>query len=226
DLRECLTGDTLVVRADTGERVSMADLAALGQPVPVWALDGDLRLQRAQMERVFPSGFKPIYRLTTRSGRSIRASGNHPFLQVDGWKQLEELSPGDFIAVPRRIPEPEKPQRWDEEKLISDVYWDEIQSIEPDGEELVYDGTVPDLHNFVANDFIVHNSGALEQDADVVIFIYRDELYNENTERRNIADIIVAKHRNGPTGTVALYFKKELAQFLQAEVRTEVVDIY
>ncbi|HSJ52437.1 MAG TPA: replicative DNA helicase [Anaerolineae bacterium] len=72
----------------------------------------------------------------------------------------------------------------------------------------------------------LRESGALEQDADVVIFIYRDELYNENTERRNIADIIVAKHRNGPTGTVALYFKKELAQFLQAEVRTEVVDIY
>ena len=72
----------------------------------------------------------------------------------------------------------------------------------------------------------LRESGALEQDADVVMFIYRDELYNENTERRNIADIIVAKHRNGPTGTVALYFKKELAQFLQAEVRTEVVDIY
>ncbi|MEJ2211913.1 MAG: DnaB-like helicase C-terminal domain-containing protein [Anaerolineae bacterium] len=106
----------------------------------------------------------------------------------------------------------------------SDVYWDQVDSIEPDGEELVYDGTVPGLHNFVANDMIVHNSGALEQDADVVMFIYRDEIYNENTERKNIADIIVAKHRNGPTGTVALYFKKELAQFLEAEVRRQEID--
>ena len=106
----------------------------------------------------------------------------------------------------------------------SDVYWDEIESIEPDGEEAVYDGTVPGLHNFVANDMIVHNSGALEQDADVVIFIYRDELYNENTERKNIADILVAKHRNGPTGSVALYFKKELAQFLEAEVRRQEIN--
>jgi len=65
----------------------------------------------------------------------------------------------------------------------------------------------------------LRESGALEQDADVVIFIYRDELYNPNTERKNIADIIVAKHRNGPTGTVALYFKKELAQFREAEMR-------
>ncbi len=70
----------------------------------------------------------------------------------------------------------------------------------------------------------LRESGALEQDADVVIFIYRDELYNENTERKNIADIIVAKHRNGPTGNVALYFRKELAQFLEAEVRRQEID--
>jgi replicative DNA helicase len=71
----------------------------------------------------------------------------------------------------------------------------------------------------------LRESGALEQDADVVIFIYRDEMYNENTERQNIADIIVAKHRNGPTGTVALFFKKELAQFREAELRRTELDI-
>lgn len=72
----------------------------------------------------------------------------------------------------------------------------------------------------------LRESGALEQDADVVIFIYRDELYNENTERKNIADVIVAKHRNGPTGVVSLYFKKELAQFREAELRSKEIDIY
>jgi replicative DNA helicase len=71
----------------------------------------------------------------------------------------------------------------------------------------------------------LRESGALEQDADVVIFIYRDELYNENTERKNIADIIVAKHRHGPTGSVALYFKKELAQFREAELRLTEIDV-
>jgi replicative DNA helicase len=70
----------------------------------------------------------------------------------------------------------------------------------------------------------LRESGALEQDADVVIFIYRDEMYNEATDRPNIADIIVAKHRNGPTGTVALYFKKELAQFREAEIRRTEID--
>jgi replicative DNA helicase len=71
----------------------------------------------------------------------------------------------------------------------------------------------------------LRESGALEQDADVVIFIYRDEMYNENTERQNIADIIVAKHRNGPTGTVSLYFNRELAQFRQAELRRTEIDV-
>jgi replicative DNA helicase len=59
----------------------------------------------------------------------------------------------------------------------------------------------------------LRDSGSLEQDADIVMFIYRDELYNENTESPNIADLMIAKHRSGPTGTVQLYFNKRLTQF-------------
>ncbi|MBN2004338.1 MAG: replicative DNA helicase [Anaerolineae bacterium] len=62
----------------------------------------------------------------------------------------------------------------------------------------------------------LRESGSLEQDADIVFFIYRDELYNENTEQPNIADIMIAKHRSGPTGTVQLFFNKRLTQFLDA----------
>jgi replicative DNA helicase len=45
------------------------------------------------------------------------------------------------------------------------------------------------------------------------MFIYRDDLYNENSERPNQADILIAKHRNGPTGVISLYFRKEITQF-------------
>ncbi|MBE2235756.1 MAG: replicative DNA helicase, partial [Anaerolinea sp.] len=57
--------------------------------------------------------------------------------------------------------------------------------------------------------------------ADVVLFIYREEMYNEETEKQNIADVIVAKHRNGPTGSVSLFFRKELTQFRDLEMRRE-----
>ena len=99
----------------------------------------------------------------------------------------------------------------------SDVYWDEVVAIEPDGEADVYDLTVDDLHSFVASDMISHNS--IEQDADVVMFIYRDEMYNPDTDRPNIADIIVAKHRNGPVGQISLYFQAELTRYRDLELR-------
>lgn len=66
----------------------------------------------------------------------------------------------------------------------------------------------------------LRESGQLEADADVVMFLYRDEVYNEATEFPNQADIIVAKHRNGPIGTVSLYFEKTLTKFLNAAQRS------
>jgi len=99
----------------------------------------------------------------------------------------------------------------------SDVYWDKITSIIPNGEEEVFDLTIPQHHNFVANNIIVHNS--LEQDADIVMFIYRPDQYEEETTKQNVAEIIVAKHRNGPTGNVELIFRPNLAKFENAATR-------
>jgi len=93
----------------------------------------------------------------------------------------------------------------------SDVYWDRVVAIEPDGEDEVYDLTVEGLHNFVAEDVIVHNS--IEQDADLVIFIYRDEYYNRESERLGEADFMIAKHRNGPIGDIALTFLPKYPKF-------------
>jgi replicative DNA helicase len=94
----------------------------------------------------------------------------------------------------------------------SDVYWDEVLSIEPDGEDEVFDLTVEELHNFVAEDIVVHNS--LEQDSDLVFFVYRDEYYlGEESDQQGIAEVILAKHRNGPTGTVKLSFLRRYAKF-------------
>jgi len=96
-----------------------------------------------------------------------------------------------------------------------DVFWDEIVSIKPLKVEDVYDLTIPGTHNFLANNIIVHNS--IEQDADVVLFIYREDYYRPETSRKGIADIIVAKHRNGPVGRVELYFDERTVSFRDLE---------
>ena len=75
----------------------------------------------------------------------------------------------------------------------------------------MYDLTVDGLHNFVAEDVVAHNS--IEQDADVVAFIYRDEYYNDESDQQGLAEVIVAKHRNGPTDSIKLSFLKRYAKF-------------
>jgi len=463
DLRECLTGDTLILRRDTGERVPISQLVGKGN-IPVWSLDNHWKLIGTTMSDVWESGIKPIFKLTTRSGKFIRASANHPFRQVSGWTRLEHLAIGDFIATPRFVPEqinysqlPDEnivllahligdgcfvksqplhyakqdpdcldvvewaarifdvtPRRvvrptytsiylsanqhlthgkrnpivkwldeiglyglrshekfvpaiifglphdkialflqhlwatdgsvrWNqkrnkanvhystssfvlacdvshlllrlgiasrlrivqqrngykpsyvvnifgkddqlrfldvvgtfgkksdhvvailaglknvranpncdlvpdapahgrhgmsrerarrialtcnmaglEELANSDVYWDQIASIELDGEEMTYDATVPTEHNFIANDFIVHNSGSIEHDSDIVILMYRDMEDNSVLSTpHKVVDLIVAKHRNGPTGSLQLIFHKDRFAYHSIERRVQ-----
>lgn len=202
DLREsgCITGDTPIYLPDLGmyrpieQLVGQEGFRVLSLNTETW------QLEHCIVSNAFATGCKPVYRMTTRLGRTIRATANHKFLTMHGWERLDSLSQCDELASLAQ----------------SDVYWDEIINIEPDGEAEVYDLTVDELHNFVAGDIVVHNS--IEQDADIVMFIYRDDVYNPETERKNIADIIIAKHRNGPVGEVSLYFQASQTRFHDLEV--------
>ncbi len=385
DLREsgCLPGETRILRADTGAEVTIGELASSGErDVTVWALNDGLRYTKRTMTHAFSTGTRPVFALVTASGKTVRATGNHPFLTPSGWRALSELSAGDRVAVARHVPSPamltsgwsdsdvyaaalafpsQDPEHrvpaevfalpkeqiatylnlvwefsgqvnagegdspivaWNESRgsledlarlllrfgiqtthrvhpcggdpvlfvdgidsmrrflqeigapdkqredgtelldwvreqsadvgsvdgsvwsevestlrvhghagdscevsLLSrvesslaaggldlaatnDVAWEAVVSIRPDGVEEVFDATVLDCHNFIANGIAVHNS--IEQDADVVILLHRDR---SDPERDGEADVIVAKHRNGPTKDLVLAFQGHYSRF-------------
>jgi replicative DNA helicase len=392
DLREsgCLTADARILRADTGVETTMGELYAAGATdVPVWTLDDSLRYVQRHLTHVFPTGVKPVFRLTLASGKTVRATENHPFLAYEGWTQLGDLRTGSRVAVPRHVPAPHELKTWPEEseiallahklsgmpggsvpeavfhaskpqigafikhlwvldgavrrdrsgvggriyltsqsrrllddvsclllrfgvscrirdarngftldvlgvddqrrflqeidvygdrtaeglalldlvlagsgnasgaettalawgrvgevmaaadfgptndrqvdtqslgrvvqvldeadldlEAVNDVLWDPVVSIEPDGVEEVYDATVLGTHNFIANGIAVHNS--IEQDADMVILLHRESMYERESPREGEADLIVAKHRNGPTDTITVAFQGHYSRF-------------
>lgn len=100
----------------------------------------------------------------------------------------------------------------------SDIFWDTITAIEYSGSEEVYDLTVPETSAWFANGILSHNSGAIEQDADIVSFIYRPEYYGiledeEGRSLKGVAEFIVAKHRHGALDTIRIRFTDSFAKF-------------
>ncbi len=193
DLRECVTGDTMVCLAD-GRRIPVRDL--VGQQPDVIAVDADGRLTEARSDCVWSVGKRPVYELRTASGRRLRATGQHRVLGGDGWVSLERLSLGDRVGFAQES-----------------MDWDRVVDVVPAGEEEVFDLTVPGPSSWLADGLVSHNSGAIEQDADVVLFIYRDEVYNRDSPDKGTAEIIVGKQRNGPIGDCKMVFIQNYTRF-------------
>jgi len=127
DLREsgCLTGDTLVPVADSGARIPMRDLCGTAG-FKVWAVNPDTyRLEKRAVTNSFCTGTKPVYRLQTQLGREVRATGNHKFLTMDGWKRLDALDAGEHVALPRKLASPaEQSMTTDELALLGHLIGD------------------------------------------------------------------------------------------------------
>ncbi len=211
DLRECLAGDTRVAVVGADTPVTISELANRGgEDTQVWSVDGDCNLVPAVMTRTWSSGTRPVFAVRLVSGHSIRATENHPFLTPDGWAPVGGLDVGTPVAVAGNGAANGAGAG---AGASSGISWSAVESVVGAGEEEVFDARVPGTHSFVAGGLISHNSGAIEQDADVVMFIYRDEVYNPDSSDRGVAEVLIAKHRNGPTGLAKLSFISNYARF-------------
>jgi replicative DNA helicase len=141
-------------------------------------------------------GLKPTFLITLENNRKIILSSNHKILSKYGWIRISQLSKESKIY-----------------SLDSSTKsgYETIKSIKYQGLKKVYDKTIPTYHNYIKNSVILHNS--IEQDADIVIMIYREDYYSENNTETPITEFIVAKHRNGPTGTARLMFNPATTDF-------------
>jgi intein/homing endonuclease len=102
---ECVVGSTRVVDADTGKWVAIDAIAAGKANVEnTLACDEGLRLRKRRVRRVLRSGVKPVWRLRTALGHSIDATAEHPFMTMNGWRELGKLRAGDYVATARSVP--------------------------------------------------------------------------------------------------------------------------
>jgi replicative DNA helicase len=142
-------------------------------------------------------------------GVTTRATARMRGTAYGGTSHFKFAPSRGVVADYARLLEAPEIAEWSE----SDVFWDRVVAVTPDGEQDVFDLTVPGPANWLADGLVTHNSGALEQDADLIVFIYREEVYEPETPRKGIADIIIGKQRNGPTGEFHLTFLGEYTKF-------------
>ncbi len=150
---ECVVGDTRVIDAETGAWVRIEDVVAGRVPLRfTLTCNADLKIEKKRVVAAKASGRKQVFKLRTALGREIEATANHPFMTMNGWTKLGALKVGDAVATARGLPVAALEH--------TDAEWDRIVSIEPAGEQETYDLSIDGNHNFLANDFVVHNSHA------------------------------------------------------------------
>jgi replicative DNA helicase len=142
-------------------------------------------------------GLKPTFLLVFHNESSLIITGNHKLLSKEGWIRVSEIM--FHTKIYSKINK-------------KNFEFNGLKSLKYLGIQPVYDCTIPIFQNYIFNNIIVHNS--IEQDADIVILLYREQYYTEKTKEPHITEFIIGKHRNGPIGTAKLLFNPTTTTFL------------
>jgi replicative DNA helicase len=173
----------------------------------------DLFSKNTFKKRLFTTGIKNVYEVCLYQKIKLNLTSNHKILTNVGWMKLFKffsfhlvcvLDRKNFLKFPILHCQQSK-RRNPDSFLIGFLYFCIVKQSQ------VYDLWVPTFGNFVVNNCVLHNS--IEQDADVVLMLYREDYYDPMKTMTSVADVIIAKHRNGPIGTIHLSFDSNSASF-------------
>ena len=170
---------------------------------------GQYFFNSSQIKRVFFTGVKTLFVISLLKGYDLKLTLNHKIFTNKGWVKVNSLKNCDLVCVF---------DRFNFKKVLFNssyptcdgVSFNCLLQVTVYGQAKSYDAWIPEVGNFICGDILVHNS--IEQDADVVLMIYRENYYS-SFESDSVTEIIIAKQRNGPTGTINLMFDSKLASF-------------
>jgi len=147
-------------------------------------------------------GIKPTFLITFENGVKISLTSNHKILSKRGWVRISQLHEHEEIYCLIQSSQIFEKKEYQYHKILNIRY---------EGLNQVYDKSIPFFHNYINNTIILHNS--IEQDADIVIMLYREGYYTDKNSDSQPTEFIVAKHRNGPIGTAKLLFQASTTKF-------------
>ena len=163
------------------------------------------------VKSLFSTGYYLMYIIIAFGHYEIKLTKNHKILTQYGWTKVDSLSKVDLISVVDKYNFLWRQNILSYIKMFAFFTFLQINKLFPSKQEIVYDCWLPSTNNFIGNGYILHNS--IEQDADLVLMIYREKYYSNENDKNDITDIIIAKHRNGPVGTINLVFNSNTANF-------------
>ncbi len=214
DLREsgCLSGDNKLYSINKNKFLSLKSIyKKQTQHLIVSKTLKSLNLVFNSFKKLFITGYKNFFTINIFGGYQIELSSEHKVFTIKGWTKLKFLSEIDYIGIFDKFNFTKSRLTTIIKIKCADAMFCSIYSIHYKNTGISYDLWFPYSKNFICNNIIIHNS--IEQDADLVLMLYRNEYYFPAKKITNISELILCKQRNGPVGNLKLTFDPRIVTF-------------